>query len=58
MATNNSSNRWTWLFIVLGVVAVLLVATYFIFPELIKKAVGLIAGLFLVVTGMIFRRKK
>ncbi|MBK8967373.1 MAG: hypothetical protein R3D58_06235 [Saprospiraceae bacterium] len=57
MATNNSSNRWTWLLIVLGIVAVLLAATYFIFPELIKKAVGLLAGLFLVVTGMIFRRK-
>ncbi len=58
MATNNSSNRWTWLFIVVGIVALLLAATYFIFPELIKKAVGLLTGLLLVVTGMIFRRKK
>jgi len=58
MAANNSSNRWTWLFIALGITAVLLLVTYFVFPELIKKAVGLIAGLFLVATGMIFRRKK
>lgn len=58
MASNNSSKFWTWLLIILGVAGALLLVVYFVFPELIIKLTGLIAGLFLVVTGLIFRRKK
>lgn len=58
MAANNPSNRWSWLLIALAVAGVLILAIYFLFPELIEKLTALIAGLFLVITGMVFRRKK
>jgi len=58
MNEKNTSNRWTWLLIAIGVAALLLLVIYFVFPELIAKLTGLIAGLFLVITGLVFRRKK
>lgn len=58
MADNSTSKFWTWLLIAIGVAGGLLIIGYFLFPELIKKLTSLLVGLLLVVTGIIFRRKK
>ncbi len=58
MANNTSSKFWTWILIAAGAAACILLVGYFLFPELIKKLTSLVVGLLLVVTGLVFRRKK
>ena len=58
MANNTTSKYLTWFLIAVGVAAGLLLIVYFVFPELITKLTSLLVGLLLVVTGLIFRRKK
>ncbi|MBL7774407.1 MAG: hypothetical protein JNK89_00300 [Saprospiraceae bacterium] len=58
MANHNTSKFWTWLLIAIGFAALLILVGYFFFPELIAKLTSMVVGLLLVVTGLVFRRKK
>lgn len=58
MADNNTSKFRTGILLGVALVAIVLVAGYFLFPQLITKITGLVVGLFAVVGGMLFRRKK
>jgi len=58
MANGNTSKNWNWLFIALAVVAGILLAGYLLFPDLIAKFTTWVVGLLLVVTGLIFRKKR
>ncbi|MEQ1747485.1 MAG: hypothetical protein ABMA02_18795 [Saprospiraceae bacterium] len=54
----NTSKNWNWLFIALAVTGGILLAGYLLFPDLIAKLTKWIVGLLLVVTGLIFRKKR
>jgi len=58
MANNNTTKSWTWLLIALAVAAGIILIGYLLFPELISQLTKWIVGLMLVVTGLVFRRKK
>lgn len=60
MAENPTSGRGFlfWLAVLGGVAVALFLIAKFLFPQLIKEFTAFIAGLFVVVTGLIFRKKK
>lgn len=58
MTNNNSPKSWSWLLIALAVAAGILLIGYLLFPEIISQFTKWIVGLLLVVTGLIFRKKR
>ncbi|MFN0015611.1 MAG: hypothetical protein ACKVU2_13775 [Saprospiraceae bacterium] len=58
MANSNASKNWTWLLIALIATAGILLVGYLLFPDLIGQLVKWIVGLLLVVTGLVFRKKR
>lgn len=60
MAENSSSGKsfLFWLAIFAAVAAAIFLIAKFLFPELVKELTGFIVGLFVVATGLIFRRKR
>jgi hypothetical protein len=60
MAENPNSGKSLlfWLAIVAAVAVAIFLIAKFLFPELVKEFTGFIVGLFVVVTGLIFRRRR
>jgi len=60
MSNNSSSGKglFFWLAIVAAVAVAVFLIGKFLFPELVKEFTGFIVGLFVVATGLVFRRKR
>ncbi|MBK9337039.1 MAG: hypothetical protein IPM98_10815 [Lewinellaceae bacterium] len=58
MANRNASNFWFWLLIAAAFAAGVILVGYFLFPQAVKQVTQWVVGLLLVVTGLIFKRKK
>jgi LPXTG-motif cell wall-anchored protein len=60
MAENPTSGKSLlfWLAIFAAVAVALILIAKFLFPQIVEKSAAFIAGLFVVATGLVFRRKR
>jgi LPXTG-motif cell wall-anchored protein len=60
MAENRTSGKSLlfWLAIFAAVAVAIFLIAKFLFPQMVEKTTAFIAGLFVVATGLVFRRKR